>query len=265
MEETAVKKPLSALETRLLLACILALLLACLGPAVAQYAHYHAFADQRAWWGVPHAMDVLSNLPFAVGGAWGLVQLWRYRLARSVQRGLAAWFFGGLVVTAFCSGAYHWQPADSGLALDRLGIVLAFAGLLGLAVADRVSDRAGVATLAVLLLGGSLAVGVWMLSGNLLPWVVLQGGGMLLVVWLALCRPVAGAWGLPLGTVVALYALAKLLELGDHSVLAWTAGWVSGHSLKHVVAALVAWPVLACMARQRGPVTLPVMPGRYSL
>lgn len=259
------KTPLSSLETRLLLACALALLVACFGPAVAQYAHYHAFADQRAWWGVPHAMDVLSNMPFAVAGAWGLVQLWRYRLARSVQRDLSALFFLGLVVTALCSSAYHWQPGDDGLVFDRLGMVVAFAGLLGLAVADRVSGRAGVTTMAVVLVCGPSAVGVWALSGNLLSWAVLQGGGMLLVVVLAMCRPVSGAWGLPLGAVVALYALAKLLELGDHSVFAWTAGWVSGHSLKHVVAAMVAWPVLACVARQSGPMALRVMASRYSV
>jgi hypothetical protein len=88
---------------------------------------------------------------------------------------------------------------------------------------------------------------------------------MLLMVLLAMCRPVAGAWGLPLGAVVALYALAKLLELGDHSVFAWTAGWVSGHSLKHVVAAMVAWPVWACVARQRGPMALRVMASQYSV
>lgn len=259
------KTPLSSLETRLLWACASALLFACLGPAVAQYDHYHAFADQRAWWGVPHAMDVLSNLPFAVGGVWGLVQLWRYRLVRSVQRDLSALFFLGLVVTAFCSSAYHWQPGDGGLAIDRLGMVVAFAGLLGLAVADRVSDRAGLATMAAVLVCGLYAVGVWVFSSNLLPWAVLQGGGMLLMVLLAMGRPVAGAWGLPLGAVVALYALAKLLELGDHSVFAWTAGWVSGHSLKHVVAAMAAWPVLGCVARQRGPIAPHVMTSQYSV
>ncbi|WP_394788813.1 hypothetical protein [Rhodoferax sp.] len=245
------KTPLSSLETRLLLACASALLIACLGPAVAQYDHYHAFADQRVWWGIPHAMDVLSNIPFAVGGIWGLVQLWRHRLARSAQRYLSALFFLGLVVTALCSSVYHWQPGDGGLVFDRLGIVLAFAGLLGLALADRVSDRAGLAMMAVVLVCGPYAVGVWVFSGNLLPWAVLQGGGMLLLLCLAWCPPAAETWGIRLGTVIVVYSLAKLLELGDHSVFAWTGGWVSGHSLKHALAALAAWPVLVAMRPQK--------------
>ena len=72
-------------------------------------------------------------------------------------------------------------------------------------------------------------------------------GARVVVLALALRRTVPGGWGLPLVAVLALYALAKLLELGDHAVFGWTQGWVSGHSLKHGVAALAAWPVLAVM------------------
>jgi hypothetical protein len=46
---------------------------ALLGPSVAQPSHYHEFADQRSWGWLPHAMDVISNLPFAL---WGMVGLW---------------------------------------------------------------------------------------------------------------------------------------------------------------------------------------------
>jgi hypothetical protein len=240
---------LSGLESALLLALALALLVACFGPALAQQAHYHDFADQRVLWGVPFAMDLLSNVPFAVGGVWGLVTLRRLpaRTPSPAQRALAALFFVGLILTALCSSVYHWQPDNAGLTLDRLGMVVAFAGLMGLAVADRISARAGVMTAGAVLLLGPLSVAVWATSGNLLPWVVLQAGGMLLVLLLATCKPVAGAWGLPLGAVIALYTLAKLLELGDHAVFAWTGGLVSGHSLKHVAAALAAWPVIAVM------------------
>jgi hypothetical protein len=241
--------PLSRVESALLLAVAIALLVACFGPAVAQHAHYHAFADQRAGWGVPFAMDVLSNLPFAVAGVWGLVVLRRFQ--PGAQPALAALFFAGLLVTAACSSFYHWQPDNAGLAIDRLGMVVAFAGLLGLAVADRISNRAGVATAATVLALGPLSVMVWATSGNLLPWAVLQGGGMLLIVLLAVCRttgkPIAGAWGIPLATVIALYALAKVLELGDYPVFEFTHGLVSGHSLKHAVAALAAWPVIGVM------------------
>ena len=256
---------MSRLESGLLLALALAWVVACFGPALAQPAHYHVFADQRDGWGVPYAMDVLSNLPFAVAGVWGLVALQRMPpdavpaatpdmapgRGQNSHRPLAALFFAGLTVTSACSGYYHWAPHNAGLAIDRLGMVVAFAGLLGLAVADRISARAGMATAIAVLLLGPLSVAVWATSGNLLPWAVLQGGGMLLVLLLAVfrptCKPIPDAWGIPLGAVIAIYALAKALELADHQVFELTHGLVSGHSLKHVVAALAAWPVIGVM------------------
>jgi hypothetical protein len=242
-------KSLRRSEQVLMAAWLAALALAVLGPHVAQQAQYHAFADQRSWHGLPFAMDVLTNLPFAVAGLWGLVRVWQASLQRRQHAygQLSVVFFGGLLLTAAGSSYYHWQPDNDGLAWDRLGMVVAFAGLLGMAVADRISLRAGLATVLATLLAGPLAVLVWYEAGNLLPWVVVQGGGMLLVLALALRQPEPGGWGLPLMAVVALYVLAKLLELGDHAVFAWTAGLVSGHSLKHVVAALAAWPVIAVM------------------
>lgn len=252
---------LSRPQSALLLALATALLVACFGPTVAQHAHYHDFADQRAGWGVPFAMDVLSNVPFAVAGVWGLLVLRRLPAdaqssAQAVpqprtQPALAALFFAGLLITAACSSFYHWQPDNAGLAIDRLGMVVAFAGLLGLAVADRISGRAGLATAATVLALGPLSVMVWAASGNLLPWAVLQGGGMLLIVSLAICKatrkPVSGALGIPLAAVIAFYALAKVLELADHEVFELTHHALSGHSLKHIVASLAAWPVIRVM------------------
>jgi hypothetical protein len=251
--------PMTRPETGLLIALAMAIALACMGPTVAQVADYHAFADQRTLWGLPCAMDVLSNLPFACMGAWGLLRLrdWQRPLARRVgyavqlpcdaQQPLALLFFSGLIVTALCSAYYHLQPNDTGLAVDRLGMLLPFAGLIGLAAADRISARAGEWMAVAVLALGPFAVGAWAITGNLLPWSVLQGGGMLLVVCRALRRPLIGAWGVPLVAVMSLYVLAKLLELGDHQVLDQTQGLVSGHTLKHVAAALASWPIIAVM------------------
>lgn len=241
-------QPLTRTETTLVGVLLAALALACWGPFVGQYAHYHSFADQRSWLGLPCALDVLSNLSFAVAGVLGLRRLALLRASWGDARvQLASLFFVGLLATAVCSGYYHWQPDNTGLVVDRTGMVLAFAGLLGMAVADRVSLRMGwVVALAVLLLG-PVSVAVWSASGNLLPWSVLQGGGMVLVLAMAVRPKLTEGWGLPLTAVIVWYALAKLLELGDHQVFAWTHGWVSGHSLKHVAAAMVAWPVLGVM------------------
>jgi len=260
------KTPLTRSETGLLAALALAVVLARFGPAVAQYADYHAFADQRSLWGMPYAMDVLSNAPFALLGAWGLLRLRSVHTPPArrngfvalvpcdAQRPLAQLFFVGLLLTALCSSYYHLQPNDLGLTIDRTGMLAAFAGLMGLAAADRISARAGQWTAAAVLVLGPVTLVVWAMTGNLLPWSVLQGGGMLLVVSLTLRKPLIGAWGVPLLAVIAWYVLAKLLELGDHHVLALTNGLVSGHTLKHMAAAMAAWPVLTVVQNGAYPV-----------
>ena len=235
-------------ELGLLLACVAALVLAIGGPSMVQADHYHAFADQRSLWGMPQTVDVLSNLPFALAGVVGLMVLRGSGHAiEPTNRWLAGLFFAGLIITSACSSIYHLQPANNTLALDRVGMVVAFAGLLGLAVADRVSTRAGRKLALGILIAGPLAVITWAQTGNLLPWAVLQGGGILLLLALLACKPIAGALGIPVGAVLAWYVLAKLFEMGDHQVFALTNGWVSGHSLKHVLAALAAWPVIRIM------------------
>jgi hypothetical protein len=251
---------LSKPETGLLLACLGLLALALLGPTVAQPAHHHAFADTRAMWGLPFAMDVLSNLPFALAGAAGCWYLYKLppRSVGNVQRAMCLLFFTGLLLTAGASSWYHWLPDDAGLAIDRYGMSVAFAGLLGLAAAGRVSERAGAALgLAVLLLA-PLAVKVWAATGNLMPWVALQFGGMALVVAFAALRPHHTALGIRWGVVIVAYAVAKLLEMGDHPVYELTGQLVSGHTLKHVVASMAAWPVIVAIrtlgeSRQNAP------------
>ncbi|MGC1172100.1 hypothetical protein [Polaromonas sp.] len=244
-------------ERALLLAVLLLALVAVAGPGLMQPAHYHDFADQRAWGALPHAMDVLSNLPFALWGLAGagvLVQALRRQVVDRTAAWLAGLFFGGLMVTTAVSAMYHWQPDNAGLLWDRGGMVLAFAGLLGLAAWQGVSARAGVALAAAVLVLGPVSVQMWTMSGNLLPWGVLQFGGMGLIVGLACLRPVAAGAGrthqgltIRWSLLIALYALAKVLELGDHQVFEWTGHLVSGHSLKHMVASCAAWPVVAAL------------------
>ena len=239
--------PLRRPEAVLLAAVLAALAVALLGPPLALPAHYHAFADQRSAWGVPHMADVLSNLPFALLGALGLRALVRWpagALPGSAQRGLFAWLCIGLLLTWVGSSRYHWQPDDVGLAWDRGGMSIAFAGLLGLAVADRLSARAGWALALSLLLLAPLAALLPLFTGNMLPWVVLQAGGLVLLAVLAGRPPQPGALRWSLSTVLALYLLAKGLELADHALFGLTHNLLAGHTLKHLVAAGAVWPVI---------------------
>jgi len=247
-------------ETALLWAALALLALAVFGPVLPASPHQHGFADQRTLAGLPCALDVLSNLPFALAGAWGLAQLRRLRggVLDAATRATATLFCVGLLCTAVGSAWYHGRPDDAGLLWDRLGMAVAFAGLLGLAAAGRVTARAGWAAAGAVLLAGPLAVAWWAHAGNLLPWAVVQLGGMAVVLALACLSRRPGALALNLFAVIAWYGAAKLCEAADHAVFATTGDWVSGHTLKHLCAAGAALPVLAAL---RGAVTAPVQNG----
>ena len=130
----------------------------CSGRRVAQPAQYHEFADQRMLWGLPFAMDVLSNRPFALAGVAGGWSLMHVAVAQPEQcaardggvvlrrpgahgRGIEPGTTGSPTTPAWPSTAAAWRsrsPACS--AWPRV----------------RVSERAGAALgLAVLLLGPS--------------------------------------------------------------------------------------------------------------
>lgn len=242
--------PLSRSEAILLAALAAMFLVAMLGPAVSQPGDYHQFADQRVLWLVPMAFDVLSNLAFALAAVLGGVALRQSRTALSnVQRAMAALFFVGLLLVAAGSAWYHWAPDAAGLAVDRSAMAVAFAGLLGLAAASRLSERAGAWLGLGVLAMGPVAAHVAMATGNVLPWAALQFGGMAMLVLLALQPTRAGTLPVTLVPVLLAYILAKLLEMNDHLVFELTGQWISGHTLKHVVAALAAGPVILVLHR----------------
>lgn len=246
-------------EAGLLAACAALLLVALFAPHLAQPAHAHDFADQRTLWGLPCALDVLSNLPFALAGALGWVFLARVPPGAidRTQRACAGLFFTGLLLTAAGSAWYHLAPDDAGLAIDRAAMAVAFAGLLALLAATRVSARAGATLAVVLLVLAPLSVLAWYRTGNVLPWAVVQFGGMALLLGvLATTRPPASALPVRWSLVLFAYAAAKLLEVNDHAIFVGSGELLSGHTLKHAVAALAAWPVIAAVAartdRQNG-------------
>lgn len=215
------------------------------GP-VAQWPGYHEFADRRVWLGLPNAADVLSNLPFLLIGLWG------WQRCRALHWRL---FNAALVCTAAGSAFYHWAPDNTALVFDRLPIAWACAVLACIFLAERVDGRwVRPRVLAAALLVASASVGLWWWSelagrSDLRAYLFVQFLPMLLVVAGLLLRlPAldaqavpASAWWITLG----FYAAAKAFELADHGVLQ-AVGVVSGHTLKHLLAAAAAgWIVRA--------------------
>jgi hypothetical protein len=243
-----------------------------LSPPIPQPAAYHAFADARALGGIPNAWNVLSNVPFAIVGWLGLAFLARgpkravdpkpragahtafisYR-----ERPAYVLFFAGVLLTAFGSAFYHLAPSTPRLFWDRLPMSVAFMALFATVIAERVDVYWSRALLLPLVFGGIASVVVWKLSedrgaGDLRPYVFVQALPMIALPLLMFLCPARYTRSKELALVVVLYAAAKALEHFDARVWEALDHRVSGHSLKHVVAACACWAVLD-MLKRRSP------------
>lgn len=233
------------------------------GP-IAQWQEFHDFADGRSGLGMPNLANVLSNLPFALVGAWGLLALRGLGSGGAALPALWAWrsLAACLLLTAFGSAFYHWSPDNNTLVPDRLPIAGACAAILSAFLAERVDVRwASAAALAASLSIAVLSVLYWWGTeqfgiGDLRPYFAVQFMPMLLVpAALAMRLPVTSPTAVPGRDwiiVLTLYAAAKLAESLDHAVLA-TNGVMSGHTLKHLLAAAAAaWLLRAVVRAARG-------------
>jgi len=226
--------------------CIAAALLL---PAVPQSLEYHHFADRRALWGIANFLDVASSLGFLIVGMAGLVIVFggRAQFEFRSERWPYTVFFLGALLTALGSGYYHLAPDNESLFWDRLPMTIAFMGLVSSQIVDRINIRAGLALLVPMLLLGAASVIYWQATeragvGNVLPYGILQGYSVIIVLLLARLSPSRYTRGNDLYWVFGWYVLSKLLETFDAEVL-HLGSVVSGHTLKHVAAALAGCTV----------------------
>jgi hypothetical protein len=222
-------------------------------PPIPQDPAYHRFADRRPILGLPNALNVLSNLPFLAVGVAGLVSL------VGTRRGLPslrfetgyealpfALFFGGVLLTAIGSGYYHWTPDSQTLVWDRLPMTVGFMSLLAISISERISTRLGQLLALPLIAGGLASVSYWHASGNLKYYLLVQYGTLATVFMILLLFPPRYTRTSDLWAALGCYALAKLFECLDAPI--YTLGTiVSGHTLKHLAAAVSAALILRMM------------------
>lgn len=221
-------RPNLALYAALLLTAAFAIA----GP-IAQPHHYHDFADQRVLFGIPNALDVLSNLGFLLAAAFGAFAWRRSGTPAHVERAV---FLAAIGLTAIGSAWYHLAPDNARLVWDRLPIALACAALLSAALRQAYASRAA---LALLLAGAVASVFWWRATGDLRPYLLLQLAPLILIPLLQWQSGASLAQRKAFGLAIALYVLAKVAEVGDLHVFD-ALGDISGHSLKHVFASVAA-------------------------
>lgn len=221
---------------------------------------YHDFADQRTLFAIPRFFDVVSNAPFFILGtlALWLLAAGRIRFVDPRERGPYAVFFLGILLTAITSAWYHLAPDDARLAGDRLTMTVAFMGWLAAQIAERLGVRAGLLLLPVLLALGMGSVLYWAATeaagrGDLRFYGFVQFYPALLIPLLLGLFPPRYSRGGDVLAVLGLYALALTAEWFDRPLFEMT-GVISGHTLKHLIAALAVYWMLR-MLHLRWPVS----------
>lgn len=215
------------------------------------YAHGHPFVDARSWWGIPNTLDVLSNLPILAAGVGGWLHLRRVGSRTSPSYRPAVLACIGLVLSSVGSWVYHWHPMPETLVLDRMGMAVTFAGVLGWMVVERLQALHAYRFALCVVVIGLLSAALPVVTGNVVPWAVLQFGGLALL-FMHVLLPITPSNHAPHSTRLAwpwlglllFYGLAKLLEMNDVQVFTWSHGIVAGHALKHLAAACALTPLL---------------------
>jgi hypothetical protein len=221
------------MKKHLRLLCLLAVPLATFvvfftKPVMVQVQSYHQFVDQRMFFGIPNTMDVLSNILFLIVGLMGL----------AIQKN-RSWlvFFISIVLVAPGSAYYHWAPNDFTLIWDRLPMSVGFMALYVILLSEHVSEKLE-KTLPIAVLMGLASVMVWVFTTDLRFYFWIQFSSFLTIPMILILYPSRYSHkSIYVYTLIA-YALAKIVEVKDALIFEQTHHVISGHSLKHILAAV---------------------------
>jgi uncharacterized membrane-anchored protein YitT (DUF2179 family) len=235
-------------------------------PPVLQDPAYNHFADHRTFFGIPNFFDVISNAPLLLVGLLGLAFI-LLRAIQTSQRIFATdhevWsylaLFAGVTLAGFGSAYYHLAPSDNRLVWDRLPMTVIFMSFFAATISERINTRTGLLLLPILLSVGIASIIYWHItelrgSGDLRVYLDVQYYTTAAIPLIAVLFPSRYTRGRIIFTVFGIYVLAKVFELLDSAV--YSLGHVvSGHVIKHIIAAVASLLILD-MLRRRRPVKL---------
>lgn len=197
---------------------------------------YHQFADRRAILGVPNFFNVTTNIPFLLVGVAGAA----FCLGRDRPKPAASWavLFLGTALVSVGSAYYHWNPDNASLVWDRLPMTIALMGLFVALLSEHVSERLERIMLIPALVVGAASVAWWHYADDLRLYVWVQLTPLVTLSLALAMFPGRHTRRTFLLYGLGFYVLAKAAEFWDPEIFALTANTLSGHSAKHLLAAL---------------------------
>ncbi len=213
-------------------------------PAIPQDPGYHNFADSRTILGVPNFWNVASNILFLPLGVLGFFALAaeHWNKEASALRSACGIFFLGFMLVGFGSGWYHLNPGNDTLLWDRLPMSIAFMAFFSFIIGASVSVVWGHRLLWPLLIIGAGSVFYWYFTelagkGDLRWYALVQFLPMLLIPYILWKFESTLFRSRYVWAMLGFYLASKLAEWQDAAIYS-ILQVISGHSLKHVLAAM---------------------------
>jgi Ceramidase len=224
---------------------------------IKQDTNYHLFADTRNIAYLPNCLNIISNLPFLIVGYLGLRLLSTTGLTPGITELNKAYllFFIGVFLTGLGSGYYHYSPDNASLLWDRLPMTISFMAFFCIVVGECIATQLAQRLLFPLLSLGIASVFYWYFSellgrGDLRPYALVQFLPLVLmplILWLydGKQKGCNYVW-----IVLGAYLLSKIAEKLDEAIYLQFY-IISGHSVKHLFAALGAFYVYAALKKRK--------------
>jgi hypothetical protein len=218
-----------------------------IAPPIAQDATYHQFSDQATVFGIPNFWNVVSNIPFLIVGILGLVRLPAIASTSKIQYFL---FFLGVALVAFGSGYYHLYPSNNTLVWDRLPMTIAFMALFSIVISEFVHEQLGLKLLLPLLIVGLMSIVYWLIFNDLKAYVLVQFYPIIAILISLIFFQSSYTLKIGYWLLVLAYVVAKLFEHFD-TTTHHAFGWLSGHTLKHISAAIGIYLLLLTYQKRK--------------
>jgi len=209
---------------------------------IAQNIGYHNFIDSQTIFNIPNFNNVISNIGFILLGCFGFAKVKTINKKNS----LLYFLLGGIFLTGIGSGYYHWNPNNITLFFDRLPMVVVFMTFFTFILANYITEKDYKAYLILLLGIGIMSILYWSYTeslgiGDLRPYIIVQFLPIILIPIILLLFKKKNNNSYYIFPVLAFYILAKLSEHFDEFIYTVSKEIISGHSIKHFLAAIAAY------------------------
>ena len=239
---------------------VLLILFTYLLPPHPQPLEYHNFANDLELFGIPNFWNVFSNLPFLIVGILGLLFLRspesNKHFVNKSEKTFYYSFFFSICLVCFGSSYYHLHPHNSTLVWDRAPIVMSVAAIFSAMIYERVNKNLGHTVLFPFIIVAISSAFYWFYTetkgvGDLRFYGFVQIYPLVIVPLLIILLPGIYNSGKYILMALASYGIARLLEIFDVQVFAFTHKIMAGHPIKHVFAALGTYMVIVYLRKRK--------------